>query len=111
MEFLFHLSLLFVFKRQTHSRAKVKGRGQGREKGSCLELRIHNLPKSNGPGQDGKTHGRTYHTGLPMEKVRKPIPEGETPGWVREDCSAGNPNRKTGLLLHVGTGPLCPAYR
>lgn len=41
---------------------------------------------SDGPGQGGKKgkHERTRHTRRPMERVRKPIPEGEAPGWVGE---------------------------
>lgn len=46
-----------------------------------------------------------------MERVRKPIPESETLGWVSEACFAGNVGRETGRSLCVGTGPLCSVHR
>lgn len=86
---------------------ECRGRGQS----FSLELRTHYLPSSDGPGQAKKEHKRTGHIRYPMERVRKPIPESETLGWVSEGCFAGNVGRETGHSLCVGTGPLCSAHR
>lgn len=109
---MYFVSACFSFlKDRLYLRAKMECRGQRQSLSLELRTRTHHLTSSDGPGQAEKKHERTGHTRLPMERVRKPIPESETLGWVSEGCSAGNTGRETGHSLCVGTGPLCPAHR